>query len=405
MVEIADLPLRGVAAPPVVPARAWRPWSSPRRESGPRRVPPHGAAALRRFARAVRVIPDAQAAALGALDGRPGVLVLSGTGSIVVGHDGRGRWARAGGFGPLLGDEGSGFWLGREWVRATTVPGDFEKIRKLAHAAQPVAAVAALAPAVLARARRGDAMAAPHRPRGPAVSRRLRRRPGAAPAPAASRGDELGGQRHGRCVVPGGRGARRRPRGPSRALDGAGIRTPRGRRAHGRRATGRLGPAALRHRRTGSHDEPRHRPARGDGSSSPCAPGSPERWCSRWSPGARGGGSTPGPSSASCRRSSPGENLDAVVRVREGCAGGCHGRGPNVSLTLHALPRPASAPTTSPSAGARTSARWPTLPSLQAILDENLALNAPPRVPVERRDDSPVGGSARAPCSRSRSLA
>ena len=77
---------------------------------------------LRRFARAVRVMPDAQAAALGALDGQPGVLVLSGTGSIVVGHDGRGRWARAGGFGPLLGDEGSGFWLGREWVRATTTP-------------------------------------------------------------------------------------------------------------------------------------------------------------------------------------------------------------------------------------------------------------------------------------------
>jgi N-acetylglucosamine kinase-like BadF-type ATPase len=120
-------------------------------------------AALRlyRFARTVRVMPDAQAAALGALDGRPGVLVLSGTGSIAVGHDGRGRWARSGGFGPLLGDEGSGFWLGREWVRAATAPGDFDRIRRLAHAAQPVAAVAALAPAVLARARRGHAIAVP----------------------------------------------------------------------------------------------------------------------------------------------------------------------------------------------------------------------------------------------------
>jgi N-acetylglucosamine kinase-like BadF-type ATPase len=115
---------------------------------------------LRRFARAVRVIPDAQAAALGALDDQPGVLVLSGTGSIAVGHDGRGHWARAGGFGPFLGDEGSGFWLAREWVRATTAPGDFEKIRKLAHAAQPAAAIAALAPEVLTRARRGDRVAA-----------------------------------------------------------------------------------------------------------------------------------------------------------------------------------------------------------------------------------------------------
>jgi N-acetylglucosamine kinase-like BadF-type ATPase len=107
------------------------------------------------FAERVRVIPDAQAAALGALDGQPGVLVLSGTGSIVVGHDGRGRWERAGGFGPLLGDEGSGFWLGREWLRAT-VAGDFEAVRALAHASKPVSAIAALAPMVIARAQRGD---------------------------------------------------------------------------------------------------------------------------------------------------------------------------------------------------------------------------------------------------------
>ncbi|MGH7334418.1 MAG: BadF/BadG/BcrA/BcrD ATPase family protein [Candidatus Rokuibacteriota bacterium] len=110
---------------------------------------------LSAFAHHVRVIPDAQAAALGALGGQPGVLVLSGTGSIVVGHDGRGRWERAGGFGPLLGDEGSGFWLGREWLRAT-VAGDFEAVRALAHAPKPVSAIAALAPMVIARARRGD---------------------------------------------------------------------------------------------------------------------------------------------------------------------------------------------------------------------------------------------------------
>jgi N-acetylglucosamine kinase-like BadF-type ATPase len=88
------------------------------------------------------------------------VLVLSGTGAIVVGHDGAGRWGRAGGFGPLLGDEGSGFWLGREWLRATTGPGDFERVRGLAHAARPAAAIATLAPLVLGRARRGDPRAA-----------------------------------------------------------------------------------------------------------------------------------------------------------------------------------------------------------------------------------------------------
>ena len=34
------------------------------------------------------------------------------------------------------------------------------------------------------------------------------------------------------------------------------------------------------------------------------------------------------------------ERLDGVVRIRGGCAGGCSGAGPNVSVTLHPLPRP-----------------------------------------------------------------
>ena len=69
---------------------------------------------LRGLARRVHVVSDAQAALLGALGRQPGMLILSGTGSIVVGWDARGRWARAGGLGPFVGDEGSGFWLGRE---------------------------------------------------------------------------------------------------------------------------------------------------------------------------------------------------------------------------------------------------------------------------------------------------
>jgi N-acetylglucosamine kinase-like BadF-type ATPase len=107
-------------------------------------------------ARRVRVVSDAQAALLGALDERPGVLILSGTGSIVIGRDGQGRWARAGGMGPLLGDEGSAFWLGREWLRATTAGEDFWPVRRLVRSADPVAGIAALAPRVLQSARRGD---------------------------------------------------------------------------------------------------------------------------------------------------------------------------------------------------------------------------------------------------------
>src|SRR5947208_1488027 len=111
---------------------------------------------LRGLAWRVQVISDAQAAFLGAVGDGPGVLVLAGTGSIVVAHDGRGRWTRAGGFGPLVGDEGSGFWLGREWLRSLARRGDLHTVLRLVHAPDTVAQIAALAPRVLARARRGD---------------------------------------------------------------------------------------------------------------------------------------------------------------------------------------------------------------------------------------------------------
>ena len=47
----------------------------------------------------------------------PTIAIVSGTGSIAVGcHDG--RQARCGGRGYLLGDEGSGYWIGREGLTA-----------------------------------------------------------------------------------------------------------------------------------------------------------------------------------------------------------------------------------------------------------------------------------------------
>jgi N-acetylglucosamine kinase-like BadF-type ATPase len=109
---------------------------------------------LRPLAERVAVISDAEAALLGALGGRPGVLVLAGTGSIVLGRDDHGRLMRAGGLGPLLGDEGSAFWLGREWLRRR--PDAAAAARALARRPDAVARIAAGAPAVLARARRGD---------------------------------------------------------------------------------------------------------------------------------------------------------------------------------------------------------------------------------------------------------
>ena len=56
---------------------------------------------------------DVILAHLGAFGGREGVLVLSGTGSMAVAR-GPGGFARVGGWGDVLGDEGSAAWIGRE---------------------------------------------------------------------------------------------------------------------------------------------------------------------------------------------------------------------------------------------------------------------------------------------------
>ncbi|HEV8141763.1 MAG TPA: BadF/BadG/BcrA/BcrD ATPase family protein [Methylomirabilota bacterium] len=123
-------------------------WTTAERRAVARRVA--------RAARRIEVLSDAQVAHLGALGVGAGILILAGTGSIVIGRDREGRWARGGGFGPLLGDEGSGFWLGRAWLRATTQGEDFMPARRLIQSPDPVRRIAALAPSVIARARRGD---------------------------------------------------------------------------------------------------------------------------------------------------------------------------------------------------------------------------------------------------------
>lgn len=111
---------------------------------------------LRPLAEKVRVTSDVEAAYRSALGDRPGVLVLAGTGSIALGRDRRRRWVRRGGMGPLLGDEGSAFWMGREYLRATTRGEDFAPVRVIVRSPNAVARIAALAPLVLRRARDGD---------------------------------------------------------------------------------------------------------------------------------------------------------------------------------------------------------------------------------------------------------
>lgn len=63
------------------------------------------------------MVSDAASALAGATGCRPGVVVVAGTGSIAYGVDENGEIARAGGWGWMLGDEGSGYNIG---MRALT---------------------------------------------------------------------------------------------------------------------------------------------------------------------------------------------------------------------------------------------------------------------------------------------
>lgn len=70
-----------------------------------------------------KVVPDSEAAHIGAFAGHDGILVITGTGSIVWGREGE-AWHRAGGFGYLIGDEGSGMKLGMEGLSAAGLAWD-----------------------------------------------------------------------------------------------------------------------------------------------------------------------------------------------------------------------------------------------------------------------------------------
>ena len=61
---------------------------------------------------------DEEIALDAAFHGGPGVLVIAGTGSHVIGRCSDGTRVSAGGWGPALGDEGSGNWIGLEAIRA-----------------------------------------------------------------------------------------------------------------------------------------------------------------------------------------------------------------------------------------------------------------------------------------------
>jgi N-acetylglucosamine kinase-like BadF-type ATPase len=127
------------------------------------------------IAEAVVVISDAEAAMEDAFADGPGILLIAGTGSIAWGRSPAGTMHRCGGWGPVIGDEGSGAWLGRKALQViaaandgrepeTALTGavltaleldDVASIITWAASATP-ADMAALAPAVLSAAEVGD---------------------------------------------------------------------------------------------------------------------------------------------------------------------------------------------------------------------------------------------------------
>jgi len=54
----------------------------------------------------------------------PGILLISGTGSVAFGRSPAGTTARCGGWGPVFGDEGSGAWIGRRALSVVAAASD-----------------------------------------------------------------------------------------------------------------------------------------------------------------------------------------------------------------------------------------------------------------------------------------
>jgi N-acetylglucosamine kinase-like BadF-type ATPase len=72
----------------------------------------------------IELMTDGDIALYGATDGAPGIVVISGTGSICCGVNRQGKHVFAGGWGPVAGDEGSGSWIARRALQAVAHASD-----------------------------------------------------------------------------------------------------------------------------------------------------------------------------------------------------------------------------------------------------------------------------------------
>ena len=82
------------------------------------RLAVEGALAAAGVAGAVRIVSDGEIALHGAFGGGAGVLLIAGTGSVAYGLGPEGRRGRCGGWGMMVGDEGSGYAIGRSGLAA-----------------------------------------------------------------------------------------------------------------------------------------------------------------------------------------------------------------------------------------------------------------------------------------------
>ena len=93
------------------------------------------------FSQAVnRVTTDYEIALEAAAGSGPGVVLIAGTGSVAYGRNAAGETARAGGYGPWVGDEGSAFEIGRLAVAA---------VARARDQSGPITLLAEMIPAVL----------------------------------------------------------------------------------------------------------------------------------------------------------------------------------------------------------------------------------------------------------------
>ena len=200
--------------------------------------------------RRVRIVPDAEVAFVDAFGEAAGILLIAGTGSIGLGRAGGGELERVGGWGALLGDEGSGYRIGLDGLQAAIRGAErrgpptglsdtlfrslgLESVARVLEWGQGAgkSRIAALAPLVIQEAERGDAVAVEIVDRAGGGARRAR--PGAreeARDPGASAGGSGGRPDRGAWPAPGSGGPTPREgrlrAGPAAGLSGAGGRAP-----------------------------------------------------------------------------------------------------------------------------------------------------------------------------------